>query len=641
MLETFDRIRPQVCGATAAATVALLAVCTSAPGASLWLLGALIIAALAIRLLPGRGRRPAIAAPVAVLLAWPLLQIIPLPAALQRALTPVGGETLAHLAALGVRLPGTISLNPQATLEAFLLPAGGLAAFLLAARAGSTARGYLATAAILVATGAALSVVGFAQFQRGLFAEASDAWARGTFVHRGHFAAFAAACAWLAGGTAATLRLYNRAFAVASGCAAAVCAAAVLLSESRMAVAVSVLLAAAVTVVARRNGGLRWAPAAGVLLAAAVVLPLAGSSLERRFAAIAEQRGDPGREAIWRDTAMTLERLPPTGAGLGAFPWAFRRSHAYLSRRSVEHAHSDYLEWLVELGVPQGLSWCLILGFAVCSIGRGLVREPDEGKRLRGAAALLGCLALLLHAAVDSPLHAPATAALAALLLGLAAGSAGGLRSGSSRATTAVLAASLCAWALAAAGTLGALDVNRRFQSARQAHLGGDLQGARDAYRATLTACPTEAAAWLGLAELRRTEGDFSAALSLARTARVVEPHTYRVEWPLAEAELAAGATDSALARLRELLADLPDLRPAALQMAWRYGVDLKLIEAYLIAPEGEAVGEYLAFLVRTGNRELAVPAYRRLALDQSVAVPQPFLDYLSRHLPHDFAAQP
>ncbi len=631
MLAFLERQGPLLSGAIVSLCVAALGVWAASPAASRWIVGGLIVGALTMRLTPAAGERPSIAWPAAVLLLWPLAQIVPLPVALRETLTAAPAAILTGLAKLGAAAPATISLNPQASLEAFLIPGGCLAALLLAARAGSTASGFVAAAG-LVGVGAALSLVGIAQYQNGSLAESADAWAHGTFVHRGHFAAFAAGCGWLAGGAAWATRGRGWAAPLACGAAGTACVAAVMLSHSRMAIAASVTAALALLAVGWRNPAAR-VPAAGLALVGGLTLAFAGASIGARFEAAAAQGGDPGRQAIWRDAAAGLAAAAPGGSGLGAFAWTFRRTAPYLARRGVEHAHSDYLEWLVELGALVGVGWCLLLGIAVWRIRAGLARQQDERLRIAGGAALLGCLALLLHAAADSLLHAPATAMLAATLLGLAAGAAGTLRGGSPRATTAVLSAALCAWALASGGALDSRDVDQRFRRARRAHLAGARAEAEREYRSALTACPTAATAWLGLAELRRMAGDLDGAVEMLGWARAAEPYTYRVEWPLAEAELAGGNGMQALERLAALLGDLPDLRPAALQMAWRYGVDFADIETHLVAPEGDAVGAYLAFLVRTGNRDLAMPAYRRLSVDRAIEVPRVYLDYVERHL--------
>ena len=637
MPAAFDRLSPELCGIAAAAGVTAQALLVKTQGASVWIAGALVVAALTVRLLPGQAERPSVPWPAAALLAYPLVHSIPLPGSWHRELTAIPSEIANGLAVLGVAVPTTIGLNPAASLEGFLLPGGCLAALLLAARAASNARGFLAAASLLVIGGAVQALIGFGQFHQGLLTEGDDAWASGTFVHRGHFAGFTAASAWLAGGLAFATRRTSLPATLALAATAAVCLCAVLLSHSRLAIAAAVFLAAALPLVCGPKRAWSWTPAGVAAVVGLLLLPVAGSTVAERFVAVVEQGGDAGRLAVWRDTIAGLADAPALGAGLGSFPWVFRRADPYLARHSIDHAHSDYLEWVVELGMIPAIGLCLMLAWVVGRLFWGLSVMPDSDRRIGAGAALLGCLTLLLHGVGDSVLHATATATLAATLLGLAAGSVGLLRRGAPRATTAALAAALCAWALAVGGALLPLDLETQFRLARQDHLAGDHIAAEQGYRRSLAACPTAASAWLGLAELRRSDGDLQGALKLLRLARAVEPSTYRVEWPLAEAELAAGETQPALGRLGELLVDLPDLRPAALQMAWRFGVDLDLIETHLIVPQGEAIGEYLAFLVRTGNREMAVPAFRRLSIEPAIELPPVLRDFLERQLGGDF----
>jgi len=113
----------------------------------------------------------------------------------------------------------------------------------------------------------------------------------------------------------------------------------------------------------------------------------------------------------------------PLGSGLGSFGTVFPRYQAdTFSYYFVEHAHSDFLQWLLETGLPGLLAAALALALVVAR-GAALVRARREHGPWREAdrlavAAGLGVLALALHAWVDFPLHIPANAMLGAFLLG-------------------------------------------------------------------------------------------------------------------------------------------------------------------------------------------------------------------------------
>jgi O-antigen ligase len=84
----------------------------------------------------------------------------------------------------------------------------------------------------------------------------------------------------------------------------------------------------------------------------------------------------------------------------------------------VPHAHSDYLEILMELGLPGlllmaiGLAWWALTTLQIWRM------EPGTETRLRMAASV-ALLAILAHSMVDFPLRTPAIATLAALCAGL------------------------------------------------------------------------------------------------------------------------------------------------------------------------------------------------------------------------------
>ncbi len=133
------------------------------------------------------------------------------------------------------------------------------------------------------------------------------------------------------------------------------------------------------------------------------------------------------RAAVWRATF----ELPPgswwLGAGAGAFGDVFKTVQPMSLRPSYHHAHSDWLELVLELGVVGVLA----LGVA----GRHWWRQvrPRRLERLQ-RGALAGALAVLLHGAGDFGLRVPGTALVFWSLVGIVANAElGGRRPGSSR----------------------------------------------------------------------------------------------------------------------------------------------------------------------------------------------------------------
>jgi tetratricopeptide (TPR) repeat protein len=254
--------------------------------------------------------------------------------------------------------------------------------------------------------------------------------------------------------------------------------------------------------------------------------------------------------------------------------------------------------------------------------------EPE--RRALALGAIFGGCALALHALTDSVLHAPDLLFVLACQLGLAHGLTASIPSNRQPLGTTVLAAGLCASALLLGGVFAPFSLTPLFGAARQSQLQGDTDGARQGYAAALRANPRTAPAWLALAEIARSQGDSAQALRYARAARSVEPFTYRVEWALADLELSTGDLQGGVETLRRICQQLPDLRPAAYLLAYRAGVSLDLIEGRLTAPEPYAVGEYLAFLIRSGNLHEVAAAHQRLVEGQNIQLSEAHQRYLA-----------
>jgi hypothetical protein len=94
----------------------------------------------------------------------------------------------------------------------------------------------------------------------------------------------------------------------------------------------------------------------------------------------------------------------------------------YLPLKTIDHAHSDYLETLVELGVPAGLFLLGVLAFFWARTAWRIAEFGNHRPKMIALGCWLGASGILLHAAVDFPLRIPAVAALAAVLAGVASG---------------------------------------------------------------------------------------------------------------------------------------------------------------------------------------------------------------------------
>jgi O-antigen ligase len=160
------------------------------------------------------------------------------------------------------------------------------------------------------------------------------------------------------------------------------------------------------------------------LLAGVVVVALfaAGAQGLRDFTGSSMVRGLSARQAMFSETWAAAQVFWPVGSGLGTFAGIYPRFQAGISGRDfVEHAHSDYVQLLMEvgaLGLLLGVvALVMLLGQAI-RLGRKMrhgLRSDEEAM----LAAGLGLLALLLHAWVDFNMRIPALAMFGAFLMGV------------------------------------------------------------------------------------------------------------------------------------------------------------------------------------------------------------------------------
>ncbi len=129
---------------------------------------------------------------------------------------------------------------------------------------------------------------------------------------------------------------------------------------------------------------------------------------------------DPGEDARWTIFNATIEAIGeffPLGSGAGTFLDVMRRFHPMtLPGVTINRAHNDYLEWLLEFGLLAGVMIAVWLLFYLRQWGRVWKRGDWTPFRFAQAGAGIGLLLLMLHSSVDYNLRVPANAVFAALL---------------------------------------------------------------------------------------------------------------------------------------------------------------------------------------------------------------------------------
>lgn len=342
---------------------------------------------------------------------------------------------------LGRELHAVISINPGATVAAFVRLASYIGVFWLAVQFGRDPRSAIAILRWIGICGAVVAAYGIANYSMGnrhllLF----ERWAgfgdvTGTFVNRNHFATYAGLCA-LANAGMATIsyrkRWINaaylanpalRALSAFSGkpaayfLAASICIMGLFQSHSRMgmvAFIIGILFAVALL------AALGYFKADRLL--AGVVTGLLFTYLYASGLATLQRIGETGEIDRLPLFAMSLEaigKVPWTGYGYGTFPDAIlmHRPAGFGAGADITQAHNVYLELAVELGWPVTVVWLatLLWLFGCCLVGA--FRRKRE--RMFPIVAASACVLVGVHSLTDFSMQIPAIAMTFATLLGL------------------------------------------------------------------------------------------------------------------------------------------------------------------------------------------------------------------------------
>lgn len=161
-----------------------------------------------------------------------------------------------------------------------------------------------------------------------------------------------------------------------------------------------------------------------VALGLTYVLWLDPDRVLRTFAILWRGTDDPSlhsRILVWQDTLRLGHDFRWSGAGLDTYVWAFPLYKRPLIGQEVyDYAHNDYLQAFAEGGLPL----VAILALALLWGGTQLLNawSQHEGSYARGMGLglLAGLVAMLIHSAYDFNLHILANAILFVLLSALA-----------------------------------------------------------------------------------------------------------------------------------------------------------------------------------------------------------------------------
>jgi O-antigen ligase len=361
---------------------------------------------------------------IAGALALIVLQLAPLPPFVWHALP--GREVPEQLDnVLGQTVWRPWTLDVEATIRSLLVLIPAVVVFIGCLRMPSVDRAKL----LWVIVGFALfsAILGIAQLASGgrltPYPSAHQGYPIGLFVNRNHNAVLLLVSIPMAAALGAVQLARGRLSAstiAATLSAIAVLAIVVIATTSRMAlVLLPIALAASMALLFLGQSTWRAVLPSTIALAAVAVVILVGGGFNRnlmRFSSLQDSRFD-----YWTDVKWALGHYGLAGTGFGTFIPVYKSAESLgvVGQSVLNHAHNDYIEILLEGGLPAVLLLVLFFVFiGVCGFKLARMKvNPDRG--LMSVAAAAGIFLLLVFSLVDYPLRMPALSCVFAVLCAL------------------------------------------------------------------------------------------------------------------------------------------------------------------------------------------------------------------------------
>lgn len=361
--------------------------------------------------------------------AWICIMFIPLPPGVWQHL-PGRDFVVEGYRLLGMKLPWlSMALSPDRALRSALALLPAIAAYFIARRMSVADRRRMIAGVILFAVLSA--ALGLAQMATGpasplrLYSPTNRESPVGFFANTNHLAVFLAcglplAAAWVA--TINPKKRPQRNHLIALGIYASLLALVMIVGQSLAGLAF--LIVALVG-----SGHILWARSVSgraktliLVGAAAAALVLSGSlgaigagTIGAKFEDAPNSRGNMTPITLAAGTQVT-----PVGTGLGSFVqvYAMHQPDRFTSTTWVNHAHNDYAEIYLELGIP-GLAFVTIFLFWFLRQGYRIWNRRSQAEALFPQAAWLSISFLLMHSLVDYPLRTAAMAAFFSTMIAI------------------------------------------------------------------------------------------------------------------------------------------------------------------------------------------------------------------------------
>ena len=349
-------------------------------------------------------------------------QMIPLPPTVW---THLGGRgTIADgFAALGMPVPAEpVSLNPAEGLNSLLGIIPPLAVICAMARLRAYAPKWLAAALIAgTLSGIALGALQAAaanplESPLYLYEDTNFGKAVGFFANADHMASLLVItipflAALVAAGKSAGMQRFSAIVATAAGIGILVIVGLALNgSLAGYGLALPVIVASALIILPPGSRLRLWLIALAALLVIGSVAALETTAIGSSEIGTHATNSVQSRKEIAATTAEAVKDFMPAGSGLGTFRsvYSLYEQPEQVTDVYVVHAHNDYLEVALELGIAGIILIGLFLAWWAAAVWRAW-RTAEAGPFARAAA--IASAAVLIHSIVDFPLRTAAIAA--------------------------------------------------------------------------------------------------------------------------------------------------------------------------------------------------------------------------------------
>jgi O-antigen ligase len=362
------------------------------------------------------------------------VQLVPLPRAIWTHLGP-RARIAEGFSALGVPLPPEpLSLAPAGTLDALLKTIPALAILCAMLRLKAYRPKWLAVALIAgTVAGIALGALQVASSSDEispfyLYEDTSVGRAVGFFANADHMATLLVMtipflAATVAAARSANMQRYSAIVAIAAGLAIVVMVG-LALNGSLAAYGLALpVLAASILILLPPGSRLRiWLVVATALLMAGAVAALETSAIGSTRIGGHATTAVQSRADLLSTTSRAAADFMPLGSGFGSFQdvYPLYERAEQVSTIYVIHAHNDYAELILELGVAGVILIALFLLWWGVAVWRTW-RTAEAGPFPRAAA--IASAAVLVHSFVDFPLRTAAISACFGMCLALLADS--------------------------------------------------------------------------------------------------------------------------------------------------------------------------------------------------------------------------